>query len=208
MHRTTATSSGDGEEREVKLAVAQGFVLPPLSQLVGVSADDRGEERLHALYWDTAGLGLARAGVALRHRSGMWTFKGRSRRDGDSLVREEVEVAGDADTVPASLRARIDELVDARELRVVAQLDSLRRTIDVRSGDEIGEVVHDRVSVMGSGGEVLRFEEVEVEFEAHSHALADRVVHMVIASGATVDKTSKYRRALRALGWDPPEVVG
>jgi len=51
---------------------------------------------------------------------------------------------------------------------------------------------------------VAHFAEVEVEFTAEDHPLADRLVRLLIENGAVVDTTSKYVRALRALGHDPP----
>ncbi len=67
-------------EREVKLAVARAFRLPPLDTLVeGATALARPRRELEATYYDTADLSLIRSGVTLRHRTGepgpSWTVK-------------------------------------------------------------------------------------------------------------------------------------
>ncbi|MDQ6856304.1 MAG: CYTH domain-containing protein [Candidatus Dormibacteraeota bacterium] len=201
------SAAGDGtQEREVKAAVAQDYVLPGLAELDGVVVTDRGDERLRAVYWDTNDLALAHAGVGMRHRNGVWTYKGRSRRDGDAVVREEVETSGDADTIPADIRLRVKRWVDADALHPVAELDAMRHHVDVVDGQQSVEVVHDRVTVLDRGRSVSSFGEVEVEFAPASQGLADRVVALLVSAGARVDTTPKLVRALRALGYDPPEV--
>ncbi len=192
------------EEREVKLAVADDFRLPDLSSLDGVSASDRGDESLRAVYWDTADLRLACAGVGLRSRNGTWTFKGTSRREGDAVVRDEVEARGDDGVVPSAVLAHAQRYADPAALHPVAELDSIRHTIDLACGDQRAEVVHDRVTVLDGAREVAHFAEVEVEFEPHSTALVDSVVGLMCRHGGIVDGTPKLVRALRALGYDPP----
>ncbi len=199
-----ATSHQGAEEREVKLAVGDGFALASWLRLAGVTTVDRGDERLHAVYWDTPDLALARAGVGTRHRNGIWTYKGRSRRDGDAVVRAEIEVAGPPQVMPDEVRARVQRWVDVATVQPIAELDTMRRTVDASAGAERAEIVHDRVRVIDGEAEVERFSEVEVEFQVESQALADRLVRLFVEHGATVDTTSKYVRALRALGHHPP----
>jgi inorganic triphosphatase YgiF len=198
--------SGAGEEREVKLAVPDDFVLPGLSDLAGVVVVDRGDVRLRAVYWDNDDLTLCRAGVGLRHRNGVWAYKGGSRRDGDAVVREEVEIPAAGEDIPPGMRGRVQRWVDVAALHPVAELDTLRHQVDVVDAPRRAEVVHDRVSVRDGDRVVSSFAEVEVEFERDSQALADRVVSLLVARGAVVASTAKYLRALRALGHDPPEV--
>ena len=209
VHRRLMGDPGAGdavEEREVKLTVPDGFSLPDLAGAGHVTISDGGEDRLHAVYWDTAELGLVHAGVGLRHRNGVWTYKGRSRREGHAVVREEVEVAGGGDTIPTSLRDRVQRWISTDELRPVAELDTMRHKIDVADGAAAAELVHDRVSVRDGARVAASFEEVEVEFATTSQDLADRVVRVLLDAGAVVDDTPKYLRALRALGFDPPLV--
>ena len=204
---TPGASQGGVEEREVKLAVPDGWQLPSLTQLDGMTATDRGDERLQAVYWDTDDLGLARAGVGLRHRNGTWGFKGTSRREGDALVREEVEVVAGIDKIPPVIRERLATLVEIPALHPVAELDTMRHTIDVRDARSQVELVHDRVTVIDGNRVVARFAEAEVEFAVTAQQLADRLVQMLVDGGAVVDTIPKYVRALRALGHDAPGVV-
>jgi inorganic triphosphatase YgiF len=197
-----------GDEREVKLAVPPGFTLPPLDRLGDLTVVDRGDHNLHAVYWDTDHLLLAHAGVGVRHRNGVWTYKGRSRREGDALVREELEVDGGDPRPPREVRERLAQWVpDVALVHPVAHLHTVRRQLDVSSAGGEAELVHDRVSVRDGQREAARFEEVEVEFDPGSQALADRLVRHLVEHGGTVDTTAKYVRALRALGHDPPQAA-
>jgi inorganic triphosphatase YgiF len=198
--------AGGAEEREVKLAVPDDFGLSGLSDLAGVVVVDRGEVRLRAVYWDSDDLALCRAGVGLRHRNGVWAFKGGSRRDGDAVVREEVELPAGGEEIPPAMRGRVQQWVDVTALHPVAELDTLRHQLDVVDAPQRAEVVHDRVRIRDGGRVISTFAEVEVEFERGSKALADRLVALLVGRGAAVEGTSKYLRALRALGHDPPEV--
>lgn len=194
------------EEREVKLAVAEDFVLPSMTELDGVSVIDQGDDDLHAVYWDSDDLGLAHAGVGLRHRNGVWTYKGRSRREGDAVVREELEIAAGGERIPDAIRARVEQWLDPAVLHPVAELETVRHHVDITGATGSVELVHDRVAVLLGARPVSRFAEVEVEYAADGQALADRVVALLLARGAVVDTTPKYLRALRALGYDAPEV--
>ena len=194
------------DEREVKLAVPEGFVMPALDQLAGVAVIDRGDVLLEAVYWDTTDLGLAGHGVGVRHRNGTWAFKGRSRRDGNAVVREELELGGPAQRIPDPIRARIAPLVDVARVHPVADVRTTRHTFDVSADEQAVEVVHDRVSVHDGTAVRGRFEEVEVEYANGSTALANRVVALLAGHGATLDPTAKYVRALRLLGHDPSPV--
>jgi inorganic triphosphatase YgiF len=204
---SAAILPGEGtEEREIKLAVPDGFVLPALSGVDGISVVDHGDHLLRAVYWDTDGLGLAHAGVGLRRRDGVWAYKGRARREGDAVVREEIEAPGEELVLPAAVRRSVERWVDVDALQPVARLDTLRHRIDVVSGAAAVELVHDRVTVRDGSREVTRFAEVEVEFLLSSAPLADRLAVLLIAHGAVVDTTPKYLRALRALGHNPAQV--
>jgi inorganic triphosphatase YgiF len=194
------------DEREVKLAVGEEFVLPALSSLGGATIVDRGDERLRAVYWDSDDLALAHAGVGLRHRNGVWTYKGRSRREGDAVVREEVERTAPGGSIPPDFLARVVRWADAATLHPVAALDTVRHHIDVTQGDSSAELVHDRVTILDGERVVGGFSEVEVEHDSASRDLAGRLVRLLVATGAVVDTTPKYVRALRALGHRPPEI--
>lgn len=200
------TRQGD-EEREVKLAVDQAFRLPSLAGLGGgVTVTDSGERTTVSEYWDTEDLRLARAGVGLRHRDGVWTFKGESRRDGDAVVRQERELRGDGLTMPDELRRRAARWCEVGKMRVVVRLCTTRQALQIVEAQATVELVHDRVEILDGEQTVSRFAEVEVEFDSAGTALADRVVQLVRAHGAAVDRTPKYFRALTALGRRPPDL--
>ena len=195
------------EEREVKMAVAAGFVMPSLAErLEGTTITDRGEIALHAIYWDTDALALARAGFGVRHRNGVWTMKGPSRRDGDAVVREELETEAAPERIPEEIVSRLATHTEPALLHPVAELRTLRHRFDVAEGASTAEVVHDRVSVRDGGAERESFEEVEVEYDVASESLARRIVALILDAGGTVDPTGKYAHALRALGHEPPEL--
>lgn len=191
------------EERETKLSVPLGFVMPPI-ELEGVTVDDHGDEVLNAVYWDTDGLVLANASVGVRHRNGTWTFKGPSRQEGDATVREELEVDADPNRLPRTIEERLGDMVDLAQLRPVARIRTVRGTREVSGDGSRAELVHDRVTVLDGERQVATFEEVEVEHPADSRGLAERLVALIVAAGGAVDPTAKYVRALRALGHRPP----
>ena len=196
--------SGGDEERETKLRVDDTFALPDLTAVDGALVEDRGERRTRAVYWDTGDLVLGRSGAGLRHRDGVWAFKGRARSDGDAVVREEVEEDGAITEMPARIRERVERLTPADGLTVIVELDTVRRTLDVRRGEEAAEVVHDRVRVLDGEREAAAFCEVEVESDAASSGLAARLVALLREHGAVVDPTPKLVRGLRAKGIDVP----
>ncbi len=194
------------EEREVKLRVGDDFAMPGLEDL-GASVADEGETLLVAVYWDSDGLDLAKAGVGVRHRNGTWTYKGRSRRDGNAVVREEREVeGGDGDRLPDELLAVLATSAEVALLHPIATVQTRRWTLRMRRGDESVELVRDRVSVRDGERSAATFSEVEVEYDRASASLAGEVVARLIDGGAVVDGTAKYVRALRALGHHPPDV--
>jgi inorganic triphosphatase YgiF len=202
------------DEREIKLAVPAGFVLPDLDDLApGNRAVDRGRHRLDATYWDTATLALQRGGFGLRYRTtdgkaGHWTLKAQSRRDGPAVVREEIDMDGDPGQPPERALAIVaDALGDAR-LQPVATLETSRHIVDLVDafGSRWAEVADDEVTIRDGERAAGAFREVEVELigEPQQH-LIDAVLTRLRAAGAgEVDTTPKYVRALRALGFEVP----
>ena len=199
-------SYGAGTEREIKLALDHGVALPDFDDLEsGVRVDDRGVVELDASYFDTTDLKLSAAHMAVRRRRGhSWTYKGPSSVDGVALVREEREWP-DSPAMPAELKQRLGEQIGDQQLGAVARLLSLRHRIDLigSAGQRQLEIDDDDVSVIdGSGAVVERFREVEVEVVGPaSDDLVAAVIAKLIAIGATPHFTSKYTRALRALGY-------
>ena len=195
-------------EREAKLDVDDGYGFPDLGGIAGVTVDDRGTETLRAVYWDTDDLTLARAGVGLRHRNGTWTFKGRSRVDGGSVVREEREVDAPGDRLPPELEGAVARWAPIDTLHPVVEVDTERRTRVVRRAGQSAEAVDDVVRVRDRHGEVVtRWRGLEVEHDEASQPLAGEIVELLVEAGARHGHESKYLRALRAVGQDVAGVL-
>ncbi|WP_194408799.1 CYTH domain-containing protein [Microbacterium cremeum] len=146
-------------EIELKFDVDDATALPDWSALPGVVSVTAGEHReLDAAYFDDDGLSLARAGFALRRRTGGpdagWHIKGPRGADGGRV--ELQWPLGEADSVPQPVRAELAAVTDAAfrplariqntrtvyflldaSARVVAEFaDDHVRTRDERSGRE------------------------------------------------------------------------
>lgn len=196
-------------EREAKLAVPEGFVLPDLRRMAGgIRVADRGTQLLEATYWDTDSLALFRHQFGLRHRTrdgknGTWTLKGPSTADGHGFAREETEVPGTPDSIPAALLEAVRTMLAGADPHPVARVRTERHVLDLSDGaGHSVEVADDRVTVIDAKDEeVARFREVEVEQVGDgAESLADAMVGALETSGAEAEATSKYTRALVALG--------
>jgi inorganic triphosphatase YgiF len=207
-----------GVEREIKLSADAAYVLPDLGDLCNGAVEDSGVEPQESTYWDTGSLELVRRGFGLRHRRrldrpgdpGVWTLKTPGRMEGDRMVRGEHELSAEASVPPPALLARLPSEVVAASLKPVAVLEAGRRVLTLEDGAPGGprrasvEVMDDTVLVRAPDGSVAeRFRELEVEMQDGSEDLADRVAARLRAAGAgPPESSSKYRRALRALGHD------
>jgi hypothetical protein len=129
--------------------------------------------------------------------------------DADRMVRGEHELRAEGTSPPAELLSLIPEAVDPAVLHPVAVLSATRRVLTLgrspsgETGDGTVEVMDDTVEVRAPGGGpvVDRFRELEVEMQDGADDLADRVAARLREAGAgPPESTSKYRRALRALG--------
>ena len=197
-------------EREIKIGVPTDFVLPDLTGADGLRAVDRGVHVLSTTYWDTDSLELLKSRRGLRYRTtdggdGIWTLKAKTRRDGLALVREETEIEGPAQPPPPQAIRLIGGDVDPAALHPVAQLHAERRVVELV--DDAGvwaEVADDSVAVLDGEREVHRFREIEVEMRGRDDgARAGSVVERLrTAGGGEPEASSKYVRALRALGRD------
>ena len=206
-----------GVEREIKLSADGGYLLPDLNDLTAGVVEDSGPEPQESTYWDSDSLELARQGYGLRHRRrldrpgdpGVWTLKTPGRMDADRMVRGEHELRAEGTAPPAELLALIPEAVDPVALHPVAVLSATRRVLTLgraasgEKGAATVEVMDDTVEVTAPGGGpvVDRFRELEVEMQDGADDLADRVAARLRKAGAgPPESTSKYRRALQALG--------
>jgi inorganic triphosphatase YgiF len=201
------------EEREIKIPVDAGFVLPDLDGVVdGTRAVERGTVELSATYWDTDDLTLLHAKLGLRHRSapgepGKWTLKAGAQMIGDAVSREETDFPGPPVQPPDAALDVIRPLVGAVSMHPIVSLVTDRHTVDLVHGEtRRAEVADDRVSVRSGDRTVERFREVEVELFDADDALIDAVMARLREAGAgDPESTPKYVRALRALGHVIPE---
>ncbi len=200
-------------EREAKLSVPEGFVLPPMEGLPGriVARADPVWETYGTAYLDTPDLRLARWSCSLRFREGQgWTVKLPPARDGVLLIRDERRFDGPSGRPPAAAVDLVRAFVRTAPLAAVVRLRTERTRIGLvdTEGRDVGEVVDDVVSVLDGRREVSRFREVEVELaEAAPEGLLPSALAELERAGARpVDPPiAKYARALgdRVAGLSP-----
>jgi CHAD domain-containing protein len=199
--------TGGHLEVETKYDVDDGFVVPELSGLPGVtSVDDAVEHHLEAVYFDTADLRLLRGRVTLRRRTGGpdagWHLKlpaGAARRElhaplGRTATKPPKELLG---PVAGIVRGAIpDPVATLRTRRVVTALRG-------PGGDVLAEVADDTVTASvlpteaGCPIVVQAWREVEVELGTGDDALAALVGERLIGAGARPSASaSKIGRAL------------
>lgn len=198
----------DGVEREIKLAVPAGFAMPRLDGLAGTRLETSVQRQLDAVYWDSDDLALERQHCGLRHRNGVWTFKGPAGRQGAAVVREEMELSGPPEQMPPAIAERVARLATVTRLHPVVRVSNLRTSVVVHRGQEGVEVCHDRVAVHDGDAIVLRYTEVELEHDDDSAQLAADLAHLLAQHGARPSQTGKYRRALEAVGLRQPDGTG
>jgi CHAD domain-containing protein len=200
-------------EREAKLAVPEGFALPPLDGLPA-RIEARPDPVWHTYgttYFDTVDLRLASWGCSLRFREGQgWTVKLPPSRDGVLLVRDEHRFDGAPGRPPAAAVDLVRAFVRTAPLAPVARLRTERTLIGLvdPEGRDVGEVVDDVVSVLEDRRVASRFREVEVELaEGAPEGLLPAALAVLGRAGASpVDPpVSKYVRVLgdRVAGLSP-----
>jgi CHAD domain-containing protein len=203
-------------ELELKLSVDDPFVTPALRP---DGVDVAGMEELppldlHATYFDTADLRLARHGATLRYRTGEgdksgWSLKLPVPGD-DGASRDELRFDGPAGRVPAGARDLVTPFVRSAQLEPVARLRTRRRRWCLRSSDgrELAELVDDRVAVIKQGRIVERFRELELESRALDRAALERIAAVLQAAGASAPRpVPKVVRALGARATRMPDII-
>ena len=173
MPAPAPTAAESNVEREAKLLAPPGLAIPDLNGLVPTAtAGLLPVQRLDATYYDTADLRLARSGITMRHRGGEsgppWTVKLPEDDRGSDLVRREIRFEGPVDQVPNAAADLVLASTRALALEPVASLTTVRRPVEIRSGDGdlLAEVVDDTVSVSHNQNPTGWFREVEVELHA------------------------------------------
>ncbi len=140
-------------EREIKLAPAEGFVMPELG------GEPLPTRTFVSTYHDTPDLVLARHGVTFRHRveegAGLWQLK----LPRGASARVELEEPGPPARPPEVMTALLIAYLRGRPVAPVARLRTRREGVRALGA----EVVHDAVSVMDGPRVARRFRELEVE---------------------------------------------
>jgi len=195
-------------EVERKFDVDAGTPVPAWTDVPGVAAVSAGEERhLDALYLDTADLALARAGVAVRRRTGGpdagWHIKG-PLIDGARL--ELGWPLGEGDEVPDAVRAELAPYADAA-LEPLARIVNDRTAYELHDaeGRALAEFVDDHVRTqdLRTGAE-REWHEWEIELGPAAPAEREAreaffaaVTEAALAAGArSASSASKLARAL------------
>lgn len=194
-------------EVERKFDVDDSTPLPDWAGIPGVDTVTAGEVRiLDARYFDTADGELARAGVALRRRSGGpdegWHVKGPRQRDGRLELGWPL---GEGEEIPASVVAAVSEW-STGVLTPLARIRNDRTAYLLLSGsDVVAEFVDDRVRATDLRHDVQReWREWEVELgpaapreDAARAAFFEAVERAVLAAGGRpAGSDSKLARAL------------
>jgi inorganic triphosphatase YgiF len=195
-------------EVELKFDVDEITALPDWSALPGVVSVGVGEVReLDALYLDTAYHALARAGYALRRRTGGpdagWHIKGP--RDGHGRAETQWPLTGD-DTVPDAVRAAYAGVTEA-DVSPLARIRNTRVAYALRDADGglVAEFADDRVQTRDERSGVERgWREWEVELGhagPHDDAGRETFFRAVAAAvsavgGRPAASASKLARAL------------
>ncbi|MET0736514.1 MAG: CYTH domain-containing protein [Microbacterium sp.] len=194
-------------EVELKFDVDTDTPLPEWAGVPGVASVGAPEPRdLDAAYLDTADAALARAGYALRRRTGGpdegWHIKGP--RAGDARIELHWPL-GSAEAVPLGALAALAAVTDA-PLEPLARIRNFRTAYALLAADGgvVAEFVDDHVIATDlRRGTELRWREWELELgpaapddPAGFFRAAEAVVHA--AGGRTAASDSKLARALGA----------
>jgi inorganic triphosphatase YgiF len=192
-------------ETENKYEAGAAFLLPGLGGLGTATAPRL--HRLHATYYDTDDLALARHRITLRRRTGGtddgWHLKLPVRAGTRQELRAPLDEG--AGEVPAELAARVAAVTAGRPLRPVATIDTERSVVTVTGPDGavLAEVADDRVTgtrLGVPGARPLRWREIEVEAGSQGAAAAAavrRAGRLLRAAGARPSRqASKLGRVL------------
>jgi CHAD domain-containing protein len=205
-----ATTKQDEIER--KYDVGRETVFPDLGGIEGVGAVAQPvTQELEAVYFDTAGLDLARNRITLRRRAGGEDAGWHLQLPGGEATRTEVRMPSDdaEDLIPEELLAPVRAVVRDRALVPVAQISTRRRQYALhREGlSVLAQVCDDAVrgQRLLDPVNVLEWREWEVELVDGPASVLDFVEHRLVEGGAVpADVGSKLARTLGNLAPAPP----
>ncbi len=192
-------------ETERKYEAVDGLELLDPAGLLGFdTATGPDEQKLKAVYFDTADLRLVRAGVTLRRRKGGpdagWHLKLPAGKDSRDELR--LPLGRSQQRPPAELAALTRVYTRGAELAPVAELNTRRRrwVLADSTGRSLAELVDDQVTARAMGGQAttVSWREVEVELGEHGQQeLLDRIERRLLKVGAQrAGSASKLGRLL------------
>ncbi|MEJ7833038.1 MAG: CYTH and CHAD domain-containing protein [Nocardioides sp.] len=176
-------------QREVErvFALEPDADVPDLAQMAGVARV--GEPRIHelsAMYVDTAGLALTRAGVSLRRRTGGaddgWHLKVPVGEDRDEI---RAPLGRSGTTARLAMRRAVLAWTRGDPLEEVALLETHRTIIDLydSNGVVLAEVADDRVVGIPIDSPPVRWRELEVELADGDPGLLDDIAEWLTGHG-------------------------
>jgi CHAD domain-containing protein len=183
-------------EREIKLAVPQGFILPPFE------GDALPASTFTSIYYDTSTYRLAQAGITLRYRvaagRGVWQLK--LPRD---RARLELEFTGNRANPPESLMKLLFAHLRKEPVGPIARLRTSRKGVRVgKPNSPTADVVLDSFVLLDRGRVVRRLCEVEVELLGDNEAALRRIEKTLREAGA--QDGDARPKVLQALGIRQP----
>lgn len=186
-------------EREIKLGVPRGFVLPPFE------GKPLPTSTFTSTYHDTATYRLAQAGITLRYRvaagTGVWQLK--LPRD---MARLELEFTGDRTQPPEHLLKLLFAHLRKQPVDAIARLRTSRRGIRVgKNHSPTADVVLDSFVLLDGRRVVRRLHEVEVELLGGNDTALRRIEKTLREAGAQ-DGDSRPK-VLQALGLGQPAPI-
>lgn len=190
------------KEVERKYEVADSTVSPSFAGLAAIArVEDTEVQQLDAVYYDTAGLDLARNRITLRRRTGGTDEGWHLKLPGTGDARTEIQMPL-SDELPSELRDVVLAIVRDRDLVPVARIGNHRRLSRLYDADGalLAEFCDDQVTA-SAGADELYWREWELELVGGDRALLDRLGNRLRDAGAT--PSGHGSKLARVLG-DPP----
>jgi CHAD domain-containing protein len=186
-------------EREIKLGVPRGFLLPSFD------GEPLPAKTFTSTYYDTDTYRLAQAGITLRCRveagRGLWQLK--LPRD---MARLELEFTGDRTQPPEPITKLLFAHLRKQPVESIARLRTRRTGIRVgRPSSPTADVVVDSVVVLDGRRVVRRLHEVEVELLGGNETALRRIEKTLHEAGAQ-DGDSRPK-VFQALGLGQPAPI-
>jgi CHAD domain-containing protein len=189
-------------EREAKFEVDVAFELPNFRGTVS-RTNRLAEQRLWAVYYDTADLRLWRRGITFRHRTGeggdgLWTLKLPTFETGLTLDRTELTWSAPSEQFPDEAVRYLRGVVRRATIAPLAELATIRRRLELcgPEGEIFGELDDDTVTVLSGRQESFRFRQLEFELDNCPSEITRSVLKRLRRAGARPSRDSKLGIAI------------